>query len=315
MYIRDAKVVCPELTILPYDFEEIESCSDKLLKIMSLVTPRILPTSIDEAYLQLVGEFQVANALFLAQWIRSKTVDETQCTVSIGVGDSLLTSKIASQLVKKSKVSGASADLGIVVLPEPSAKLRGSSVSLGQALEYISSCIETKDTPSKLQVIEECDWRRRLELTAAILASLPVKDLHGIGRSAEDLLSKHGVVTCGDCLKVVTLTKMQELFGKQQGSIFHEMCKGIDRRPIPTPEQIQGGLHGIGRDGEVDAKKTLTIAVNWGVRLFTEDAVLQFMDQMATETASRIEGKNIGASFLTVKVSFTLNKNVLNKIF
>eukprot|EP01053_Blabericola_migrator_P003460 Blabericola_migrator_1__3459@NODE_2020_length_3410_cov_68_980856_g1283_i0_p1_GENE_NODE_2020_length_3410_cov_68_980856_g1283_i0NODE_2020_length_3410_cov_68_980856_g1283_i0_p1_ORF_typecomplete_len679_score117_53IMS_C/PF11799_8/0_011_NODE_2020_length_3410_cov_68_980856_g1283_i013273363 len=220
------------------------------------------------------------------------------------IGDTMFTAKTAGSQVKGAKTTSEGPGMGIDLIPPPKEILfHGRPSTLGEILPYYEQCIKGSRPPSDVTIVEETDWRTRLRMTAEIFGPIPIKNLTGVGPSTQEILSKEGVETCADCLKCLSVSQLQKLLGKQHGANIHDLAQGIDRRVIPTPEQVQGGIHGLsGADGEVDSKKTLTIAVNWGVRLSSEPAVLHFLHQMAEEAASRIEGKSIGATYLHIKI-------------
>lgn len=48
MWIGNAKQLCPNLKVLPYDFAAIENASFDLMDVLTDVTSRVLPMSCDE---------------------------------------------------------------------------------------------------------------------------------------------------------------------------------------------------------------------------------------------------------------------------
>lgn len=82
MFIGQAKQLCPDLHILPYDFARIEALSGKLYAILCSQDPRVRvePVSCDEAYLDISG----ANRVLHDSWcimIGSATLEAVQiCT-------------------------------------------------------------------------------------------------------------------------------------------------------------------------------------------------------------------------------------------
>eukprot|EP00916_Digyalum_oweni_P001265 GHVL01002458.1.p1 GENE.GHVL01002458.1~~GHVL01002458.1.p1 ORF type:complete len:425 (+),score=106.32 GHVL01002458.1:29-1276(+) len=96
MYCGKAMNLCPNLHVLPYDFLEIEACSKVLYETLSKVCSRVLPVSVDEAYLQLVGSSECADPLGTATAIRREIYEKTECYVSIGIGKNQLLAQVGT---------------------------------------------------------------------------------------------------------------------------------------------------------------------------------------------------------------------------
>lgn len=67
---------------------------------------------------------------------------------------------------------------------------------------------------------------------AAVLQTLPVGKLHGIGRVTEQKMQANGIFTGGD-LKRYSLDSLTHLFGKA-GKVYYHMARGIDARPVKS---------------------------------------------------------------------------------
>uniref|UniRef100_A0A6P6YJ01 DNA repair protein rev1-like n=1 Tax=Dermatophagoides pteronyssinus TaxID=6956 RepID=A0A6P6YJ01_DERPT len=92
MYVGQAKQLCPELQVVPYDLEAADRASQELFAIMLLITPRLLPASCDEAYLQLV-DAQVDCAKHLARVVEATILHRTNVSVTVGIGDNMFQAK------------------------------------------------------------------------------------------------------------------------------------------------------------------------------------------------------------------------------
>lgn len=90
---------CPDLVVIPYEFEAYQEVSEKVYSILLQHTDIVQPLSCDEAYLDVSG---CADPHALAQQIRQE-ISLTGCTASIGIGPSLLVARIAT---KKAKPDG-----------------------------------------------------------------------------------------------------------------------------------------------------------------------------------------------------------------
>ncbi|KAH6558045.1 hypothetical protein KP509_1Z081200 [Ceratopteris richardii] len=100
MFIRDAKALCPDLEVVPYDFEGYEQVADEFYDILHKHCKRVQAVSCDEAYVDVTG---VEDPDFLASQIRKEINDLTKCTASVGIAGNLLMARIAT---KKAKPDG-----------------------------------------------------------------------------------------------------------------------------------------------------------------------------------------------------------------
>lgn len=97
--------------------------------------------------------------------------------------------------------------------------------------------------------------------------------------------------TCADVIKKSNLDEIQTILGKRNGEVLWQFCHGCDPRPIPNPQA------GVG-----DTDRTLTVSVNWGIRLTSERGVSNFMRQMAEECALRLREAEGTTEDITLKV-------------
>jgi DNA repair protein REV1 len=90
---------CPDLVTIPYEFDAYQQVSEAVYGILLQHSSVVQPLSCDEAYLD---ASDCTDPLAVAQQIR-RQIAETGCTASIGIGPSLLVSRIAT---KKAKPDG-----------------------------------------------------------------------------------------------------------------------------------------------------------------------------------------------------------------
>lgn len=108
-------------------------------------------------------------------------------------------------------------------------------------------------------------------------------------------LESSGLHCCNDVLRSSNLEKLQNVLGTKLGETVWSFCLGDDPRPIPTPQ------HGVGDKGHGD--RTLTVSVNWGVRLTSERGIANFLTQMAQECEKRLYEADGSVGALTLKVT------------
>lgn len=89
--------LCPDLVLLPGDFERYRAVSQQIQAIFTELTPIIEPLSLDEAFLDVtnVERFQ-GSATWMARWLKEETLRRTGITISVGAAPSKFLAKIAS---------------------------------------------------------------------------------------------------------------------------------------------------------------------------------------------------------------------------
>uniref|UniRef100_A0A7I4CIB7 DNA repair protein REV1 n=1 Tax=Physcomitrium patens TaxID=3218 RepID=A0A7I4CIB7_PHYPA len=109
MFVRDAKAKCPDLEIVPYNFEAYEQVADKAV-------------SCDEAFLDVTDQ---GDPCQIASVIRSQIFEATRCTASAGVSKNKLLARLATRKAKPnglyyiapSEVEGFMDELAVEDLP------------------------------------------------------------------------------------------------------------------------------------------------------------------------------------------------------
>lgn len=104
----DAKKMCPELVILPTDYETVSIFSKRMFEIMRRYTPAVEEYSVDEAFLNITGLRRLHHCSYrdIAKHIQADINKELGITVSAGLSVSKVLTKIASE---KNKPNGFAA--------------------------------------------------------------------------------------------------------------------------------------------------------------------------------------------------------------
>lgn len=114
-----AKRLCPDLVVLPPDFELYRARSRQVMAVLNEHVERVEAASLDEAYLDLTGLERPKAA---ARRIKNAVQQDTGLTCSIGIGPSKLVAKVASDAEKPD---------GFVVLTREEARERFAQSSPG----------------------------------------------------------------------------------------------------------------------------------------------------------------------------------------
>src|SRR5262245_59172104 len=93
--------LCPELVLLPADFDKYTRVSQEIMAIFQRYTPLVEPLSLDEAFLDVEGcERLFGDAVAIGRAIKADILRETGLVASIGVAPSKFLAKLASGLDK-----------------------------------------------------------------------------------------------------------------------------------------------------------------------------------------------------------------------
>lgn len=106
-----AKRLCPDLVIVPHNFELYRDASNQMREIFHAYTDLVEPLSMDEAFLDVSNsEHCRGSATLMAQEIRQRIEETINITVSAGVAPNKFLAKVASDWQKPNGLT--------VILPE-----------------------------------------------------------------------------------------------------------------------------------------------------------------------------------------------------
>lgn len=135
MPIWKAQKLCPDLIILPVDFELYHYYSSKVMDIFRDYAPVIEQASIDEAYLDLTGTEKIYPDLIeLAHTIQDRILKELDLSCSIGISENKLLAKMGSDFKKP---------LGITTIFENEVKEKIWPLDVGELFLVGKSTTET----------------------------------------------------------------------------------------------------------------------------------------------------------------------------
>ena len=97
--LREAKTLCPELIILPSDYETYSLFSRRMFNIVRRFTPQVEEYSIDEAFADLTGMRRALRSSYdqIALKIKNEIQGELGLTVSVGLSITKVLAKAASK--------------------------------------------------------------------------------------------------------------------------------------------------------------------------------------------------------------------------
>ena len=101
MPTAEARRLCPDLVLLPPDFERYTQASREIMAIFKSFTPLVEPLSLDEAFLDVAGcERLFGDAVEIGRAIKHEIKRKTGLVASVGVAPSKFLAKLASDLDK-----------------------------------------------------------------------------------------------------------------------------------------------------------------------------------------------------------------------
>lgn len=100
MTVHEAKRKCPDLLLLPPDFQKYREASKAMFAILRSYTELVEPVSIDEGYMDVTLLSKERHALQIAQEIQTRLLTELDLPCSIGVAPNKFLAKTASDMKK-----------------------------------------------------------------------------------------------------------------------------------------------------------------------------------------------------------------------
>ena len=92
---------CPNLVIIPYEFEKYQNVSHTFYETLLSFLPEIEAVSCDEAYLELTDYVTCASdACKIVEELRKEIYDKTQCHASAGISHNMLLARLCTRVAK-----------------------------------------------------------------------------------------------------------------------------------------------------------------------------------------------------------------------
>ena len=100
MTVGEAKRICPELVIVPPDFDKYRTASAAVFDLLRTYTDLVEPVSIDEAYIDITAIGGLTNAIDIATEMQQRLLRELDLPCSIGIAPNKFLAKTASDMKK-----------------------------------------------------------------------------------------------------------------------------------------------------------------------------------------------------------------------
>ncbi|WP_318617583.1 DNA polymerase IV [Sporosarcina sp. YIM B06819] len=100
MTVGEAKRLCPDLVIVPPDFEKYRTASTAVFDLLRTYTDLVEPVSIDEAYIDITTIGGLTDAVNIASDMQRRLLQELDLPCSIGIAPNKFLAKTASDMKK-----------------------------------------------------------------------------------------------------------------------------------------------------------------------------------------------------------------------
>jgi DNA polymerase-4 len=252
-----ALALCPELVLLPPDFERYTRVSRQIMEIFRRYTPVVEPLSLDEAFLDVSGSERLfGDAAQIGRQIKADILRETGLVASIGVAPTKFLAKLASDLDKPDGFRVIEAgELRAVLDPLPVSKLFGVGDRTARRLQALGV-----STIGQLASLPRQEVTARFGATGAWIHDLAhgiderrvtphrVEKSHGRERTfAEDTDDREFLA--------------RQLFGFAEDVAFELRDRGLRGRTVTVKARYWNFR-------TVTRSKTLDLATNLGPRIF-----------------------------------------------
>jgi DNA polymerase-4 len=138
MSVWEAKRKCPELILLPPNFERYRIASKAMFDLLRSYTHLVEPVSIDEGYMDLTFIDRPLNTLEIANEIQQRLLTELDLPCSIGIAPNKFLAKTASNLKKPMGITVLrKRDIDKILWPLPVLDMHGVGESSATKLNSI----------------------------------------------------------------------------------------------------------------------------------------------------------------------------------
>ncbi|OFW78530.1 MAG: DNA polymerase IV, partial [Alicyclobacillus sp. RIFOXYA1_FULL_53_8] len=139
MTVQQAVRACPNLILIPPDFELYREFSRRVFALIQEYTPQVEVFSIDECWADVSGCSQFGTPLDIARKIQTRIQAELRLPCSIGIGPNKFVAKMASDLKKPMGITEISPDdVATKLWPLPVEQMFGVGKSSAERLQRLA---------------------------------------------------------------------------------------------------------------------------------------------------------------------------------
>ncbi|KAF9900957.1 deoxycytidyl transferase [Linnemannia zychae] len=291
MQLLKARTLCPDLLVVPYEFQQYEDISIEFYKILLCYADELQAVSVDEALVDISSKClptwdvgvngsqlgaskgsqhddpsRITPAAFALK-VREEIFLATGCHASVGIGPNILLAKLSTKRAKPH---------GQYIWPSPP----GSNRTLEELQGAVPDLIEESEEDPSPPTSENTSFSLSYEPPPIVRKSVSrkepvVKDLPGVGyKISQDLLERLNVRTLHQ-LQQVNRDELQRICGMKTGDLLYNSCRGIDETTIASDRE--------------KSRQSVSAEISWGVRFENQQQVDVFMRDLAHEVSKRLK--------------------------
>ena len=153
MTIHEARRLCPELIILPPNFERYRHSSKQFFSLLREYTSLVEPVSIDECYMDITELCANQNALDIVKEIQGRIFTQLKLPCSIGIAPNKFLAKTASDMKKPMGITVLrKRDVPQLLWPQPVINMHGIGKKTAEKLQSIQ--IKTIGQLANIEVMQ-----------------------------------------------------------------------------------------------------------------------------------------------------------------
>ncbi|KAF9539314.1 deoxycytidyl transferase [Mortierella hygrophila] len=290
MQLLKARTLCPDLVVVPYEFQQYEDISIEFYKILLGYADELQAVSVDEALVDISSmclptwgagpngsQFSASGTqdadpsrmspVAFALKVREEIFLATGCHASVGIGPNILLAKLSTKRAKPH---------GQYIWPSPPGSSRTLEELQGAVPDLIEQSEEDPSPPGSANMSHTQSYEAPPIVRKSVSRKDPVvNDLPGVGyKISQDLLERLNVRTLHQ-LQQVAREQLQVICGMKTGDLLYSSCRGIDETTIAAD-----------RD---KARQSVSAEISWGVRFENHQQVDVFMRDLAQEVSKRLK--------------------------
>ncbi|KAG0021977.1 deoxycytidyl transferase [Podila clonocystis] len=306
MHLQRARSLCPDLIVVPYEFQQYEDISIDFYKILLTYSDELQAVSVDEALVDVTSTCQsiweeqentvrhtfissssssVSNSQQMdpgefAQRIRDEIYEATGCHASVGVGPNVLLAKLSTKRAKPH---------GQYIWPSaPGSERTLKELQGDQGFPSDQTFTPEDEQESRGSLEGDPDSSEVAKKTKKAPKGLSVKDLPGVGyKTAQELEERFQVTTLYE-LQQIPRESLQSVCGMKTGGMLYNSCRGIDETILASD-----------RD---KVRQSVSAEISWGVRFENQQQLESFTHDLAVEVSKRLKDIDRMAKSVVVKI-------------
>ena len=263
---------CPQLVLVPPDFETYRKYSRALMEILSEYTSLLQQVSIDEAYLDVTERVTKAAV----------NLGKAKATVNLGKAKAPVTSGGAAVSERTADAREQALALAQQIRDRVRTEL-GFTVNVGiSSNKLLAKMASDFEKPDKTHTLYP-------EEVPAKMWPLPIGALHGCGKSTAQKLQLIGINTIGDAA-AADMALLQSFLGQSSGNYIWNSANGISRSKVVAE-----------REQAKSVSNERTLSEDIGRENYQADGV-PVIRMLSQKVAGRLQKSGLAGQTVTLQV-------------